>query len=515
MSEENNNLFSENYIEAFNSGSGAELVRRINKDLGSLLASERSVFYVQVILRMLYFRREHEVEPLNDEIYFAVKSAQEVYSECEYSLEIFNRDIQQLLEWGIISRRIEKERLRGYRDISRQKFRYNLNDGTVSFLIWLEDHLHNDIEDNTVDTRNFLVDLTGRLKETVRGLKRLDEKPYLDEVKKQQNATSIIYNINTLDELTFKISTQLGELNARLLGFLFRNYKLEDAKNAVTELEFYTSSYLKKVDKLRREIVEQIRCVIEDENSLKVLRLCSELALEYYTKLPFMSNKKILRQSAIKVFESLDNFYKASGKLDILCGRINDTAMKVWDKLSAYLRELERKNTRLEDLKARMKEMAQLNEESTLDNFFFDLLASAQMPTDTNYWKEGFVKADPQIPRLIKDKNIKEPRHFFKIRKKGESAPVQSLEQFKLEKLKQWIHTKHLLTEDSDNLISSWEFNAFDDFLKIVELAGSGILNKGKKLDKINLKIEVQKETVEVELQRAKLQFKNMILRNK
>jgi len=73
MSEKNNNLFSENYIEAFNNGSGAELVLKRNKSLGALLTSERSVFYVQIILRMLYFRREHEVEPLNDEIYFAVK----------------------------------------------------------------------------------------------------------------------------------------------------------------------------------------------------------------------------------------------------------------------------------------------------------------------------------------------------------------------------------------------------------------------------------------------------------
>ena len=475
-------LFGENYILAFNSGIASRLVLNRNRNLGTMLASERSVFYVHIILRMLYFRREHEIEPLNDEIYIAVKTAQEVYSSEEYSQEIFNRDIQQLLDWNIISRRIEKERLRGYRDISRQKFRFFLTDETVSFIVWLEESYHNDIEEKVTDSRNFLVDLTGRLKETVRGLQRIEKNEYLDTESKIQDAANIIYSINLLDDLTFKISTQLGELNARLLSFLFANYNLQEAKNAISELEFYTTSYLKQVDKLRREIIEHIKKIIDNKNVSNLLELCLELALEYYSKLPFMSKKKILKQSAVKTFESLENFYKTSGKLDQLCRRINDTAMKVWSKLSAYLRELERKNTRLEDLKARIVEMSKMDEMSSMENFFFELLALSQMVTDSNYWKEGFEKADPPIPRLINEKTIKEPKHYFKIRNKGESKPVQSLEQFKIEKLKQWIESKCIKAENFQTLVSECNFDEFSDFSKILELAESGILNNGKKI---------------------------------
>ncbi len=507
-------LFSQECLEAFNEGTASLLVKNRNKNIGSMFCSERSIYYIQLLFRMLCFRREHELEPLNDEIYLSVKTAQENVSEPEYvyAVDVYNHDMQQLIDWKLIDRRIEKERLRGYKDVRKQKFRYSLKDETVSFLIWLEGCLHNDIEDNAVDTRNFLIDLTGRLKETVRGLHRIEKDAYSDEQSKQQDAASIIYNVNILDELTFKISMQLGELNARLFGFLLSGYKLEDAKNAIVELEFYTSSYLKQVDKLRREIVEQIRKVIGDKSVSERLNLCSELALDYYTKLPFMSNKKVLKQSPAKIFNSMFNFYKASGKLDLLCARINSTAMKVWDKLSAYLRELERKNTRLQDIKARMKEISLLKEESTLNGFFSELLASAQMSTDTNYWKEGFEKADPPIPRLISDKKIKEPKYFSKIRKKGESTPIQSLEQFKLEKLKQWIDSKF---SEKEGLISSWDFNTFEDFSKIIELAQSGILNKGKKLNKIDLEIKPQKEIVEVEVKKAQLQFNDMILKSK
>ena len=544
MSEQN--LFTDNYIAAFNEGYAAKFILNRNKNLGALITSERGVFYIQILFRMLYFRKEHEIEPLNDEIYYAVKNAQELYSESEYSIDFFNRDIQQLFEWNIISRRIEKERLRGYKDIRRQKFRYTLNDETVSFLTWLEDSLHADIEDKTEDTRNFLTDLIGRLKETIRGLDRLGNEAYPDEEKKQQDAASIIYNINLLDELTFRISRQLGELNARLLSFLFTNYKLKDAKNAVAELDFYSTTYLKQVDKLRRDIIMYIRKVIPQEvgndraaslfPSLNVdnknanrdlleytepktaaenLRLCIELATEYYEKLPFLSEKKLLRKPPLKIFDSLNDFYKTSGKLDSLCRRINDTAMRVWGKLSAYLRELERKNTRLEDIKSRMKEIAVSKEESALDDFFFELLAPAQMITDSNYWKEGFEKADPPLPRIINDKKLKEPKHFFVKKKKNTNVPVQTLEQVRLKKLKEWIQVKTNHNCNSEEIISKWHFNDFNDFSRILELAENGILNNGKKLEKINMKIEIKDNPVEIELKKAQLRFSDMVLKKK
>jgi hypothetical protein len=513
MSEQN--LFTDNYIDAFNEGHAAKFISNRNKNLGALLTSERGVFYVQILFRMLCFRREHEIEPLNDEIYFAVKIAQEVYSEDEYSIELFNRDIQQLFEWDIITRRIEKERLRGYRDIRRQKFRYSLSDETVSFVTWLEDQLHNDIEDKAADTRNFLVDLTGRLKETVRGLNRIEKNEYSDDEKKQQDAASIIYNINLLDDLTFKISTQLGELNARLLSFLFTNYKLEDAKNAIIELEFYSSTYLKQVDKLRRDIVNYIRKITESESTSENLKRCSEHAGEYYIRLPFMSEKKLLRLPPLVIFDSLDNFYKTSGKLDYLCRRVNDTAMKVWGKLSAYLRELERKNTRLEDIRSRINEIAAFDENSTFDSYLFELIAPAQMATDPNYWKEGFEKADLPLPRLVNDKKIKEPKHFFRKKIKDTNEPIQTLEQVKLENLKNWINAKCPEVKNSGTLISKWQFNGYKDFSRIIELAENGILNKGKKLSKLDYEVEVKEDSVNIELEKAQLQFRDMLLKKK
>jgi hypothetical protein len=502
-------LFGENYLAAFNEGYAANFVLKRNRNLGVLLTSERGIFYVQILFRMLYFRKEHELEPLNDEIFYAVKGAQELHSEFEYTLDIFSRDMRQLSEWDIITRRIEKNRLRGYKDISREKFRYTLRSETVSFLNWMEESLQSDIEDRTVDTRNFLVDFLGRLKETVRSLGRL-EKEDSSEEQLYQEAASVVYNINLLDHLTLSVSSQLAELNTRLLSFLFSSYKLEDAKNAIVELEFYSSIYLKQVDKYRRDIIFAIKKITESESTVATSKICNELAVEYYRKLPFMAEKKPFKQRPLQMIISFEKFYGPSGKLDLLCRRINDTAIKVWGKLSAYLRELERKNTRLDDIRSRINEISTFNEDAAFDTFFFELLASAQMVTDSNYWKDGFEKANPPLPRMISDKKIKEPKHFFKKKKKETKAPVQTLEQMKLEKLKDWIERRKC-----DNLVSKWNFDSFEDFSKIIELARYGILNDGKKLKKLDLKLEVESQEAKVEAQKAQLRFNDMILKQK
>ena len=91
-------LFDDDYLEAFAEGAAVWLVRNRNQHLGSLLNSEHREFYIQILHRMLHFRREHELEPLNEDIYLAVKTALEKTSGEEYTNILFNRHIKQLTE---------------------------------------------------------------------------------------------------------------------------------------------------------------------------------------------------------------------------------------------------------------------------------------------------------------------------------------------------------------------------------------------------------------------------------
>ncbi len=115
---------------------------------------------------MLLFRREHELEPLHEDLYRAVRSAQESITGEPYLNEHYTSDINNLYDWKLITVRLEKERIRGYKDTRRTKYRYGLTNETIRFLVWLEERLLDDIEEHISDARDLLEEVAGTIKET-------------------------------------------------------------------------------------------------------------------------------------------------------------------------------------------------------------------------------------------------------------------------------------------------------------------------------------------------------------
>ena len=98
--------------------------------LGNMLASERAVEYVAILRALVAFRDEHEPEPLHEDVELKVCGE----DADPFDALAFKSDIRQLKEWGLVTERIEKERLRGYRDTRRTKFRYRLCDDAAAFV---------------------------------------------------------------------------------------------------------------------------------------------------------------------------------------------------------------------------------------------------------------------------------------------------------------------------------------------------------------------------------------------
>ena len=87
--------------------------------LGNMLASERAAEYVAILRALAEFRAEHEPEPLHEDVERKVCGEEGE----AFASAAFKSDLRQLKEWGLVAERIEKERLRGYRDNRRAKFR--------------------------------------------------------------------------------------------------------------------------------------------------------------------------------------------------------------------------------------------------------------------------------------------------------------------------------------------------------------------------------------------------------
>ena len=123
--------------------------------LGSLLASERAVEYVACLRAFVDFRERHEPEPLHEDIETAVCGE----DASPAARAAFKSDIRQLKEWGLVEERIEKERLRGYRDTRRTKFRYKLCDDAAAFVEWLKERRAHDLDPSGGDETGNLLDI--------------------------------------------------------------------------------------------------------------------------------------------------------------------------------------------------------------------------------------------------------------------------------------------------------------------------------------------------------------------
>ena len=501
--EDNSDLFGSAPINAFNRGAAARLLLNRNRHLGALLVAERSVYYVQILYRMLLFKREHELEPLYEDIYHAVRPAQETLDGCEYVLQQFRQDMDQLRAWGLVTFRIEKERLRGYRDNRKKKFRYALSEECDQFIQWLESRLLSDLEDRGHDTRDLLQDVCGALNELLRLLHHLRK----DDQDQAEEARRIVFQLVKTDEFTRAITLNLIEFNGRLLHFLNSRYDMEETRQVISELDSYVHSFLQQLYSLRREIVPLIDRLLQDYNRQKI-ELCFTVMERERLQTPHLFQVS-LGPSRRAIGDRLHDFYIEDGKLDRLHQRIGASVIKVWQKLHSHLREMERKNNRLVDIDERIKDLAGLPEETVPSVFFTELLAPAAMYGDMHFW-DLLQKADPPEPRKILPQNEAPARNYLR-RKKPSAKPVQTMDEARLEELRQWL-TARMGNEAHDTRISEVTVEAFGDFAKIMELARAGFLNSGNRLARIDYRLADLAGEVALEACEQRLTLRNILV---
>ncbi len=474
----------------------AHLLEMRNRNVGHLLLSERAVAYVTLLAALLAFRREHELEPLHEDLHAAVRP--ELGGE-EYTPEGFNQDIRQLLLWNLITDRLEKERLRGYKDTRRRKFRYRLTDEAAAFLIWLEARRHDDLDPNDTDTRDLLSELIGTLRETARlfnktGVESLD----------YETARGVFYRLSRMSALTDDVSRTLGDFNVRLLGFATSRYDAPTARVILAELERFLKQFLNRIHTLRTEITPEISKLRQGRFTAR-WQACLDLMQEESRATSHLMRTRLPHPE--RSLAGLAAFYAAEGTLEQLCGRVNTAALQVWRKLYTHLRELERRSHRLEDLHARVAEMAALAPGAVPADYLHRLLAPARLIGDMHFWDEN-EKALPPQPRWERHRLREEAVHWLDTKPRSEGAPAQSLEEARLNAFKIWM-ARCGLTPEADEVrrVSQGDFAAFEDFPRLLELARNGLLGNGARLAKLGLNLDPTADPVRVAADRHALAF--------
>ncbi len=503
-------LFEGDYLEAFASGAAVWLVRNRNPNLGSLLNSEHREYYIQILHRMLHFRREHELEPLNEDIYSAVKIAQEAVHKGEYTQALFNRHMNQLTEWELVYRRLEKERLRGYRDERRDRFRYRLSDETIAFLYWLEERCRSRSEGESKDAGNLLDFVLARLKELSKALDKFHPGRHISE-EAVRKASACLLLLHSANDYTERISRILIDLSGIMESFLLKSYDIDEAKLVVRELHKYIEAYLRRIYDLRVQILAELDR-IRDGDLLEKLNQCARMHELELSRMPRFLRSSSPADTPEKILLRLVSYYRQQGQIDSICGRVNTSAMKVWGKLSSHLRELERRNNRCEDISRRINDLARLPEDAVPAEFFRLLVSSAAMVGDPNPWDE-FTKAEPPQPRVYFESTRKTSRSYLYSKPHG-GPPAQSLEESRLEELKMWMEEKFALAEMADAIdVSGAKYSGEEDFVRLMSMAKRGILGEGKSLKKIRYGLRLGKDFSSVTDGKRSLEFHEMKIR--
>ena len=193
--------------------------------LGNLLASERAVEYVACLRAFVAFRDGHEPEPLHEDLEEKVcgEDASPV------ARAAFKADIRQLKDWGLIEERIEKERLRGYRDSRRTKFRYRLCDDAAAFVEWLKERREYDLNPSGGDETGNLLDIQRSLLSELRRMLRKASPTGVD----YDTAGDILFRVDRMARNVAATAKTLQELNLRLLSFGVAEFGIEEAKPIV------------------------------------------------------------------------------------------------------------------------------------------------------------------------------------------------------------------------------------------------------------------------------------------
>ena len=455
-------------------GETREWLSRRAVTLGNLLSSERAAEYVACLRALAAFREEHEPEPLHEDV-----AARVCGEDAPPSAEASFKDlVRQLKEWGLVSERIEKERLRGYRDNRRQKFRYRICDDAVAFVAWLAERSERDLAPAVGDETGNLLDMQrSLLAELRRMLRRVDP-----EGVSSETAGDVLFRVEQASRYTDATARTLQALNLRLLGFGIEEFSADEAKPIVEELSLFLERFGRRFGAMREDILRDVEEMRRECHARRWLSCAKALEAES-AKFRHIASVKI--PDSGKVLADAALFYGPDGTLVSLMARVGDSARKVWGKLNAKLRELERRNHRIEDLGARLTEIAVRGEGEVPHRWLQMLLEPANLKGDAQSRPSG-EKSVPPKPKKASQAKERKIVTWITPRKVGERPDVASITQEKARRLRAWMESRGLYPPGTaETALSGGAYREFDDFPALMQVIEYSWLGGGEKAEKL------------------------------
>lgn len=400
------------------------------------LGSDRRAVYA-TILYFLYLRRKaHEIEKYHNDIYDAVQPAVEEQTSADYTLATFRTDMDQLVTWGNLERRLEPYRLQRISDRRLQKFLYRVGEHTRVLLDSLVSLRAPRQFERVLLDQDHLLDIEEQLERA----ERVREKhASLDEDQLRRLARCFV----EIDGKCRLIATEITEFGVRIAAFNTAPFQYETLPEIIDWLDRYVDQYLQRVAKLGPEVHRRLRSW-GGGDARRLLETAQQATREHLLANPLVGPWADQLRTAEEMLTELIPFFAPEGLFAELCQRVNEHVRALVRKIRQYLEDIRRRNIRMQALRTRTREVMHMPETAALAQvsvWLNDLVGSAHQRNDTGggtpsrraapprptYWRRRVARA-PFLGSMLAPKT-------------GSLDRTRELERARLLRLGRFIHT--------------------------------------------------------------------------
>ena len=445
------------------------LASAVERRVAGVLTAERFAQYLTILFGLALLRRDHELEPLHEELLRRVLPAQLAHG--DYGPVQFASDMEQLVEWGAVERATEALKLRTYRDNRRDRFRYRLGDDAAALLEWLEARASARVEGRVRDGRDLLADVLGFLGEA----RRLCDRFRAGEAS-PDDPRRVFALLEAVADAIDAIARELGSFRAEMTAFASRPYDLATLRQILGWLGRYVELYLDRVEALRADLEERMAALAAPRYRA-ALSGCRQAVVDERAAMPSLARGSGPLPETDVLIDRAARFFRAGGQLAELRRHIAVAARGVLRKMHRHLVELERRSARRADLRAAITALCGAERPVDTAALVTGLVASGHLRTVRD--RTGVDdRIAPPAPRRHQGDPARRSAARPLRRKRRAIDDVRALRGKRLAELGRWIDTG--LLGEADQVLLSERALPAEDLRRWMEVARALHLGGGR-----------------------------------
>jgi len=402
----------------------------------SFLSAERRRVYSTILYFFLLRRRAHEIETYHNDIFDAVQPTIENIILDDYTISAFRADMDQLVSWNNLERRLEPYRMQKISDRRLQKFLYKLTETSKSLIESLETLKAPHEIDRVMLDQDHLTDIEEFLDRADSARKQKTEND-------EESLRRLARVFGEIDNKCRLISIEITEFGAKIATFNISPFQLESLPEIIDWLDRYVDQYLQRVAKKGPMLYHRL-VQWEYGKSRELLDSAFESSREHFLSNPLAGPWVNQIKSSGEILNEIVPFFAPEGLFAELCQRVNEHVRDLVRKIRRYLDDIRRRNIRIQALRKRTKEVIHGEEDSLEEvrSWLKELMSSAHQLNDAGGGTPSRRVAPPR-PTYWRRRVARTPfQAAFIKKKKGSLERTHELEKAQLNRLSEFVNKK-------------------------------------------------------------------------